>query len=237
MLRVVRLFLCSRSGAMVVISAMARRVALRYRQKGKALRTRRKRYRQTKQKSRRQSARWRKKNPGKVKRYQKKRQRNPQKHRMRRRASEVLFSQQIPYWDEQKGQEGEVESVLPEDDKVQVTMGDQTLLLDLFEFLDSAAFMEEGSEAEFFELLDPLYDGPEDEGVPDRQARRRKLPRSVLITATVTFRHEGKPVVATVERTNWLGGKQMMYYWRTSEGRRIETLGLPEDLVVLDKGR
>ncbi len=163
MLRAVRLFLCSHFGVMAVISAMARRVALRYRQKGKALRKRKKRYRQTKQKSRRQSAKWRKRNPSKIKRYQKRRKRNPQKHRLRKRASEVLFSQQIPYWDEGKEQEGEVSSVFPEDDKVQVSVGDETFLLDLFEFLDNAAFMEEGSEAEFFELLDPLYDGPEDD--------------------------------------------------------------------------
>jgi len=148
---------------------MALRVALRYRQKGKALRKRRKRYRQTKAKSRRQSAQWRKKHPGRVKLYRKKHDRNPQKHRLRKRASEVVFSDQVPFWDTGEDQEGNVTSVLPEDDKVLVEMGDELLELDLFEFLDTAAFIEEGSEAEFFELLDPLYDGPEDDGVEDEE--------------------------------------------------------------------
>lgn len=148
---------------------MALRVALRYRQKGKALRKRKKRYRQNKNKARRQSAKWRAKNPSKVKRSQRRRALNPQKHRLRKRASEVVFSDQVPYWDTQKDQEGGVTSVLPEDDKVLVEMGDELLELDLFEFLDTAAFIEEGSEAEFFELLDPLYDGPEDDGVGDEE--------------------------------------------------------------------
>jgi len=73
--------------------------------------------------------------------------------------------------------------------------------------------------------------------VAARFSRRRKLPKSVLITATVQFRHEGKLVTATVDRTDWKGGDKMVYHWKTSDGRKIETLGLPEDLVVLDKGR
>lgn len=69
-----------------------------------------------------------------------------------------------------------------------------------------------------------------------QMSRRRKLPRSVLITATVQFRHEGRLVIATVERSEWKGGDKMLYHWKTSDGRKVTTLGLPDDLVVLDKG-
>lgn len=68
-------------------------------------------------------------------------------------------------------------------------------------------------------------------------ARRKKLPRSVLISATVQFKYNGELVVAKVERTHWLGGDQMSYIWRTTDGQQVETVGLPDDLVVLDKGR
>jgi hypothetical protein len=68
-------------------------------------------------------------------------------------------------------------------------------------------------------------------------ARRKKLPRSVLISATVQFKHDGKLVVANVERSEWLGGERMLYHWKTTDGQRITTEGLPDDLVVLDKGR
>lgn len=147
---------------------MALRVAKRYRQKGQKLRKRQQRYRRNKNKARRQSAKWRAKYPSRVERSRKRRARNPQKHRLRKRASEVVFSEQVPFWDTQKDQEGGVTTVLPEDDKVLVELGDEQLELDLFDFLDNAAFIDEGSEAEFFELLDPLYDkDEEDEGVED----------------------------------------------------------------------
>jgi hypothetical protein len=29
----------------------------------------------------------------------------------------------------------------------------------------------------------------------------------------------------------------MLYHWKTTDGQRITTEGLPDDLVVLDKGR
>jgi len=141
---------------------MALRVAKRYRQKGKALRKRQKRYRQTKNKSRRQSAKYRAKFPTRVKRTRKRRDKNPQKHRLHKRASEITFSGEVPFWDTEKDQEGGVWSVLPEDDKVQIEVGDELIERDLFEFLDNAAFLDEDAEAEFFELLDPLYDGSED---------------------------------------------------------------------------
>lgn len=146
---------------------MARRVVKRFRQKGKKLRDRQKRYRRTKNKSRRQSAKYRMKYPSRVERARKRRARNPQRHRLHKRASEITFSGQVPYWDTEKDQEGGVWSVLPEDDKVQIEVGDELVERDLFEFLDNAAFLDEESEAEFFELLDPLYDGPEDGGVEE----------------------------------------------------------------------
>jgi len=69
------------------------------------------------------------------------------------------------------------------------------------------------------------------------QARRKKLPKNVLITATVRFRHEGRLVTVKVERTKWLGGDKMLYYWRTLDGQRLETVGIPDDVEVLDPGR
>lgn len=71
-----------------------------------------------------------------------------------------------------------------------------------------------------------------------RQAKRRKkLPKNVLISATVRFKHEGRLVTVTVERTKWLGGDKMLYYWRTADGKRVETVGVPDDVEVLDPGR
>ena len=232
---------------------MAQRIATRYRQKGRARRKRRQKYRANKAKSKRQSRLWRKKNRAKLKRYRLHKKRNPNLHKLRRRAaSERVLADQVPFWDLETDQEGEVESVLPEDEQVKTRIDGEERIYNLFDFLDSTALMDEETEGVLFELLDQLYDSDEEgddedfEEEPEelvervaRQyaARRRKLPKSVLISAVVQFRHEGRLVVATVERTNWLGGDQMMYYWKTQDGRRIETLGLPDDLVVLDKGR
>jgi hypothetical protein len=224
------------------VSILVERVAVRYRQKGKALRKRRQQYRRTKAESKRKSKLWRQKHPAKVRRYQQHKRLHPNMHKLRRRAGlAVTLAEEAPFWDLDTNEEGAVEAVLPEDDQVKTWVDGEERTYDLFDFLDSTAFMTEESEQELFELLDRFYEGEESEHdeMAERVARRyarRKLPKSVLISAVVQFRHEGKLVTATVERTNWLGGDRMMYYWRTSDGRRIETLGLPDDLVVLDKG-
>jgi len=228
------------------MGALVQRVATRYRQKGQAKRKRRQQYRHNKAKSKRQSRQWRKTHKAKLKRYRKHKERNPNLHKLRHAALELTLAEQAPFWDLKTDQEGEVESILPDDDQVKTWVNGEERTYDLFDFLDSTALMDEDAEEDLFKLLDQLYEGEddeepdEDEGMAERVAlryARKKLPRSVLISAVVQFRHEGKLVAATVERTNWLGGDQMMYYWKTSDGRRIETLGLPDDLVVLDKGR
>lgn len=224
---------------------LAKRLAVRYRQKGKKLRKRKKQYRQTKSRSKARNKVWRKKNKEHLRRYRQKKKRRPNMHRLKRRAAlELTLAEQAPFWDLETDQEGEVEAILPDDEQVKTRVDGEERIYDLFDFLDQAALMDEKTEDDLFKLLDQLYEDEPDEAMAERVAfryaarrKRKKLPRTVLITAIVQFRHKGKLVIATVERTNWLGGDKMMYYWKTTDGQRIETLGLPDDIVILDKGR
>lgn len=61
---------------------------------------------------------------------------------------------------------------------------------------------------------------------------KARRPR-VSIDAVVTFKHQGESVVATVQRTQFLGGTQMRYFWKTEDGRVIQTEGVPKDMKVL----
>lgn len=64
---------------------------------------------------------------------------------------------------------------------------------------------------------------------------KRKKPS---IDAIVTFKHNGKSVVAKVKRSVWTGGDEMDYVWMTSDGKEIKTTGVPKDYDVLhDPGK
>lgn len=66
------------------------------------------------------------------------------------------------------------------------------------------------------------------------------MPRKprVSIDAVVTFRHQGKPVLVTVQHAQWLGGDKMRYTWKTEDGQTFQTDGVPKDMKVLaDPGR
>jgi hypothetical protein len=226
------------------MASPAKRLAIRYRQKGKKRRKRQKQYRQTKSRSKARNKVWRKTHTEHLKRYRRKKKQRPNYHRLKRRAAlELTLAEQAPFWDLETDQEGEVEAILPDDEQVKTRVDGEERVYNLFDFLDQAALMDEKTEDDLFKLLDQLYEGDEDEpdeAMAERVAlryARKKLPKSVLITAVVQFRHKGKLVIATVERTNWLGGDKMMYYWKTTDGQRVETLGLPDDIVILDKGR
>lgn len=56
--------------------------------------------------------------------------------------------------------------------------------------------------------------------------------RKPSIDSVVTFRHKGVEVIATVERTSW-SPSGMLYFWKTDDGKRIETQGVPKDVEVL----
>jgi hypothetical protein len=146
----------SRDSLAEELRTLADRVAKMYKQKGPALRKRKKQYKKTKAKSKRQSGQWRKRNKAKIKRYEAKRKRSPSMHRMRRRAS-ITFSVDIPFWDIQEDLPGEVQSFDPETYMVETDFDGTPKLYDLDTFLSATALLNEKSEQALFEALDEIH--------------------------------------------------------------------------------
>jgi len=137
------------------------RLAVRYRQKGDALRKRRQQYRRSKSKSKRQSKLWRQQHPSAVKKYHKQLKLHPNLHKLRRRASERTLATEVPFWDLSTGQEGQVETFLPDTEQVQTRVNGEPKLYDLFDFLDSTAIVTEEAENDLLTLLDEYYEAEE----------------------------------------------------------------------------
>ena len=72
---------------------------------------------------------------------------------------------------------------------------------------------------------------------PVEEAKRRKASKKVRkadIRRTVTFKHKGKQVVANVINTEFHGqNKPMTYHWKTSDGKKIKTKGIPVDTELV----
>jgi hypothetical protein len=147
-------------------SEIARRVALRYKQKGVAKRKRKQQYRRTKIKSRRQSKKWRATHRGEVKRYRRKVKVNPMQHRLRKRAGiDLTQTEPIEFWDLETNQGGEIQGITEE--AVEAVVDGETRYYDPIDFLDSVAFMFEDDEEELYDLLDPFFGvDPEEDDTP-----------------------------------------------------------------------
>ena len=147
---------------------IAEKVALRYRQKGKALRQRRKQYRQNKAKAKRQSQKWRTRNPSKVKRYERKRQMRPQMHQLRRRSGDgPLMAEEldINIWDLDTDRHGEIDKLDLDEGKAQVMYdgSSEPSEEDLVDLLGRAVVVDPEDENELFETLDEFYGGEDEE--------------------------------------------------------------------------
>jgi len=150
------------------MSASAERVAIRYKQRGKAKKKRKAQYRRTKLKSRRQSKKWRDTHKGQIKRYKRKVKVSPMQHKLRKRADIDLTQREpIEFWDLETDQGGEVQRIT--DGVVETVVDGETRMYGPIDFIDSVAFMFEDDEEELYDLLDPYFgvDEDEDEAVED----------------------------------------------------------------------
>jgi len=130
-------------------------VTRKVKQRGTALRTRRKQYRKTKQKSKLQAKKWRKSNPGKYKRQQKRYQSNPSKFSMKRRAeSPEVAELDIPIWNLETDQPGEIDQLHLDEGTVTISYGGEPQELDVLNLLDEVVLVDPEDETELFDLLD-----------------------------------------------------------------------------------
>lgn len=56
--------------------------------------------------------------------------------------------------------------------------------------------------------------------------------KRVSIDATIEFQHEGEEIVVKMLNSVW-NGEGMLYTWITSEGKTVETNGVPKDYKVI----
>lgn len=142
---------------------LVERVAVRYRQRGKARKMRVKQYRKNKVKSKIQNKRWRQKHPMQVQLYRKRRERNPVQHELRRRsAMQVDPAALLPvyFWDTVSEIPGQVRSVGIDGTFLDAFIGEEATEVrtyDLDEFLDTCVIIDEGAERTFFDVLDEIH--------------------------------------------------------------------------------
>lgn len=143
---------------------LSRRVAIRYRQKGKARKTRVKQYRRNKIKSKTQNRHWRMKHRQQVQRYRQKRERNPHMHELRRKSAGLLFDPAallpIHFWNTRDDLPGQVRSVAIDGTFIDTFMGEDGAELqtyDIDDFLEVCIVLDEGAERTLFDVLDEVH--------------------------------------------------------------------------------
>ena len=142
---------------------MVDRIAVRYKQRGKARRKRVQQYRKNKSKSKLQNKLWRKKNPTKLRLYRKRRDRNPHQHELRQRAAMKIDPAAllpIHFWDTSEEVEGQVRSIGIDGTFIDAFMGedaDKIHTYSLDEFMENCVVVDEGAERTFFDVLDEIH--------------------------------------------------------------------------------
>jgi hypothetical protein len=145
------------------MSDLVKKVAVRYRQKGKARKQRVRQYRKNKSKSKIQNKLWRKKNPIRLRLYQKRRQRNPHQHELRRKSAMMVDPAAllpVHFWDDSDEVEGQVRSVGIDGTFIDAFMGEdaeEVRTYSLEEFLENCVVVDEGAERTFFDVLDEIH--------------------------------------------------------------------------------
>lgn len=144
------------------MDSLAEKIAIRFKQKGKARKKRVRQYRKNKVKSRAQNRHWRNQHPLQVRLYRKKRKRNPKMHELRRRAMLVDPAALLPihFWDTTSDEPGQVRSVAIDGTFLDAFMGevaDEVRTYDLDEFLDTCVVIDEGAERTLFDVLDEIH--------------------------------------------------------------------------------
>jgi hypothetical protein len=163
------------------MDSLAEKVAVRYKQKGKARKKRVRQYRKNKVKSRAQNKHWRNQHPLQTKLYRRKRDRNPRMHELRRRASMLVDPAAllpIHFWDTKSEVVGQVRSVALDGTFIDAVMGDTGFVetYDLDEFLEGCVVIDEGAERTLFDVLDEIHGLDAEQEDEDELVELEELP-------------------------------------------------------------
>jgi len=140
---------------------LARRVAIRYKQRGRARKQRVRQYRRNKLKSKQQNQHWRMKHRQQVEMYRQKRDMNPHLHELRRRSAELLFDPAallpVHFWDTRKDIPGQVRSVAIDGTFIDTFVEGDLRTYEIDEFLETCVIIDEGAERTLFDVLDEIH--------------------------------------------------------------------------------